>query len=229
MQLTKPRVKHIQRHLVALLSSGNRYQPLITIILRLVDLDDTPAELTDLIDLRATLSNDRTDHVIRDENLLGKWLTGKHWHSLLRLDRRRGLSRLMGPSTLVSSCSGGIVVDWCGGGGGGGLTVEVGNAVGVGRSALGSIGVLAERVRVSVLAVHGLRLIRYYLHSSGDRASRASGAGGIGGGGRAAVALGELFNKGISNVVSSDVDGVGDTGDDERALGGEGEGGAGRV
>jgi len=56
--------------LVTLLCACYRDQPLITIVLGLVDLDHTSAQLPNLIDLGASLADDGADHIIGDENLL---------------------------------------------------------------------------------------------------------------------------------------------------------------
>lgn len=71
--------------MIALRSSRNRDQSLVAVILRLVDLDDTAAELSDLVDLRSTLSNDSSNHIIWNEYLLSQWLTRNH--TLHRLSR----------------------------------------------------------------------------------------------------------------------------------------------
>lgn len=76
VKLTQPRVQHKQCHLVALLCTGDRDKTLVAVVLRLVDLDHTAAELADLVDLCTTLSDDCSDHVVRDENLLGQRLAG---------------------------------------------------------------------------------------------------------------------------------------------------------
>lgn len=68
---TKSRIQHVESHLVALLCAGDSNQSLIAVILRLVDLDDTSTELSDLVDLSSTLTNDGTNHVVWNEDLLG--------------------------------------------------------------------------------------------------------------------------------------------------------------
>lgn len=110
-----------------------------------------------------------------------------------------------------------------------GLAVEIGDSIGVCGSALRVVVVFAEGIRVSVLAVHRLRLVWDDLHAAGDGASGATSAGSVGGGGRATIALGKLFNESVCDVVSCDVNSVGDTGNDEGALGGERKGGTGSV
>jgi hypothetical protein len=88
-RLTQSGVKHVERHLVALLGTGDGDQTLVVVVLRLVDLDDTATQLAYLVDLGATLTDDRTHHVVGDEDLLGD-----------RLARERGtaLHRLLGGS-----------------------------------------------------------------------------------------------------------------------------------
>ena len=68
--LTKPRVEHVQRHLVTFRGSSNSHEPLVAIILRLVNLNHAAAELPDFIDLGSTFPDNRPHHVIRDEYLL---------------------------------------------------------------------------------------------------------------------------------------------------------------
>jgi len=69
-ELTKSGVQHVQRHAIALLGARDGHEPLVAIVLRLVDLDHTAADLPDLVDLLAALADDGTDHVVRDEDLL---------------------------------------------------------------------------------------------------------------------------------------------------------------
>ena len=61
--------------MIALCGSSDSDQALVAVILGLVDLDDTAAKLSDLIDLGASLANDSSNHIIWNEDLLGQWLT----------------------------------------------------------------------------------------------------------------------------------------------------------
>ena len=70
MRLTEPRVEEVERHAVALLRAGDRDEPLVGVVLRLVDLDLAATDLANLIDLGATLADDGTDHVVGDVDLL---------------------------------------------------------------------------------------------------------------------------------------------------------------
>jgi hypothetical protein len=72
VNLTKSGVEHVKSHPVALFCASDGNQSLIAIVLWLIDLDDTTTHLSDLINLLATLSNDSSDHVIRDIYLLGQ-------------------------------------------------------------------------------------------------------------------------------------------------------------
>lgn len=72
---TESRIEHIQRHLVALLCPRDRDKSFVAVILRFVDFDDTAAEVSDLVDLRTTLANDSSYHIIWYEDLLCQWLT----------------------------------------------------------------------------------------------------------------------------------------------------------
>lgn len=81
----QPRIQHIQCHLITLLGPCDRHQALIAIILRLIDLNYTSAEMTDLVDLRPSFPNDRSDHVIGDIDLLGEGLARHGARHRLRL------------------------------------------------------------------------------------------------------------------------------------------------
>jgi hypothetical protein len=67
---TKSCVKHVKSHLVTFLRSRNSHQPLIAIVLWLVDLDNAATQMAYLIDLRATLADDGPDHIVWNEYLL---------------------------------------------------------------------------------------------------------------------------------------------------------------
>lgn len=105
-------IKHIQGHLVALCSTRDRNQSLVAVVLRLIDLDNTATELSDLVDLRATLSNDSTNHIIWNEDLLSQrlawnqalhWLSG--WSSVgLRSDGASLMWLLRSDPTIASNC-----------------------------------------------------------------------------------------------------------------------------
>lgn len=69
--LTKSRVQHVKRHAVALLSSSDCHEPLVTVVLWLVNLNHAAADLPDLVDLLTALSDDGADHIVGDEDLLG--------------------------------------------------------------------------------------------------------------------------------------------------------------
>jgi hypothetical protein len=71
---TESRIEHIQRHLVALLRSCNGYKSFVAVVLRLVDLDHTTAQMSDFIDLRTSFTNDGSYHIVRDKYLLSEWL-----------------------------------------------------------------------------------------------------------------------------------------------------------
>lgn len=72
--LTKARIEHVQSHLVALLRSGNSDKALVAVVGWFVDLDDASAQLSNFVDLSTALTNDSSDHVVGDVDLLGKWL-----------------------------------------------------------------------------------------------------------------------------------------------------------
>ncbi len=69
-ELTESRVEHVKCHSVALLSACDGDEPFVAVVLRLVDLDNTTANLTDLVDLLTTLTNNSPDHVVGNKDLL---------------------------------------------------------------------------------------------------------------------------------------------------------------
>ena len=72
---TKPGIQHIQCHGIALCSTCNRNETLVTVILWLIDLDDTTAQLSNFVDLSTSFTNDGANHIIRDIDVLGDGLT----------------------------------------------------------------------------------------------------------------------------------------------------------
>ena len=56
--------------MITLLCASDCDQSLVAVVLGLVDLDHTSAQLPNLIDLGASLADDGADHIIGDENLL---------------------------------------------------------------------------------------------------------------------------------------------------------------
>lgn len=229
--LTKPRVEHVECHLVALLGTSDCDKTFIAIVLRLVDLDNGSRQLSDFVDLGASLADDGTHHVVGDEDLLGEGLAGKHVHpggglgTALRTalgHRGSSLTRLVRTSaSILTTLIGSGIVNRGLGGRRGSLAVKVRNAVGVCGCPLRGVIMLAIGVGVAVLAVEGLRLVRNHLHATGDGSRRSAGARSIGGGSRTTISLGKLLDQSVGNVVCSDVNGIRDTSDNKRALGGK--------
>lgn len=217
-QRTESRIQHVERHLVALLRSRDRDQPFITIVLWFINLDNTSGELAYFVDLCASLADDRADHVVRNKDLLSEGLAGKHSH------RVRSCSSLGGGSTVslaglvrssarvAGSVLGVGVVDGGLGSRRRRLSVEVGDTVGVGRRTLRRVRVALVGLRVAVVSVERLRLVRNDLHSPGNRSSWSAGSSSVRRCGRSSIPLGELFHKGVRDVVGGDVNGIGDTG-----------------
>lgn len=108
--------------MVAFRGSSDGHKSLVAVVLRLVDFDYTAAELSDLVNLSAALTNDGADHVVRDENLLGQRLARDHtlhrlvWWAgmavswLVRI--HLGLMRA-GSSVAASLLRGASEVNWC--------------------------------------------------------------------------------------------------------------------
>ena len=71
LQLTKSRIQHIKCHPITLFRSCDGHKSLVTVVLGLVNLDDTSTDGTYLINLGATLANDRANHIVWNEDLLG--------------------------------------------------------------------------------------------------------------------------------------------------------------
>jgi hypothetical protein len=107
--------------------------------------------------------------------------------------------------------------------------VQVGNTVSTATGAVRVRVVTLESIGVSVLAAGGLGNIRHDLHATGDSTGRTTAASGVSGSCGTAVTLGKLLNQCDSNVVSSDMHGVGNTEDDEGTLGGQRKTGIRRV
>lgn len=73
-RLTKSGIEHIQCHLIALLCARDCNQALVAVVGGLIDLDNATAQLSDFIDLSTTFTNDSSDHIIRNVDLLCEWL-----------------------------------------------------------------------------------------------------------------------------------------------------------
>lgn len=61
--------------MVAFCSPGDCDKSFIAVVLRLIDFDNTTAEVTDLVDLGSSFTDDGTDHVVRDVDLLSDRLS----------------------------------------------------------------------------------------------------------------------------------------------------------
>lgn len=221
--LTKSRVEHVERHLIALLGTGDRDQTLVAVLLGLVDLDDTATQVTDLVDLGSSLSNDSANHVVGDVDLLGQWLAGHDTAD--GSGRRRPTTSLCG-GRLRRTVGRGLVRASASIRGVGSSTVghrglgyrslrcralEVRNAIAASCAAVGVRVVTLEGVGMAVLPTSGLRHVRHNLHAARHSASRTAAAGGIGRGSGAAEAFCQLLDESHGNVVGSDVHCVSNT------------------
>lgn len=236
--LTKSRIQHIQCHLIALLSPCNRHQPFVAAFLRLVDFDHTATEVSNLVDLRTTLANYGTNHVVGDVDLLGQWLTGHdstngsgrrcrtpgRWCRLGTI--RRGLRADCGICGVRSGAGSGsrtVGHGWLRNRRRSGLSRHVGNTVGARCGPVGVRVMSPEGVRVTILATSRLRDVRHNLHATGNCSSRTSTPGSISGSRRSSKAFGELLDEGSADVVRGNVHGIGNTEDDKRPLSRQGE------
>lgn len=68
--LTKSRIKHVERHAIALFRARDCDQPFVTIVLWFVNLNHTATDLAYLVNLLSSLANDGADHVIGNVDLL---------------------------------------------------------------------------------------------------------------------------------------------------------------
>ena len=213
---TQSRVEHIQRHLVALGGPGDGHEPLVAVVLRFVDLDHAAAELTDLVDLRTTFADDRTHHVVRDEDLLRQRLTGDH--ALHRLGRRTGVAgirgmsdlwRLMGSRAGITRClcvsgkmDGSLRLRLAG------LPMHVRRAVSRGRVALCLVILSPIMVGMTVVSSHGLRHVRDDLHPTRNHPGRASAARSVSRCCRSTKSFRQLFHQGLSHIIAGNVDSI---------------------
>jgi len=233
--LTKSRVQHVQRHLVAVLCTCNGNKTLIAVIGGLVDLDDTATKLANLIDLRTALSDDGTNHVVGDEDLLCQGLAG---HSTNRSVRgsstvRNGRCGRMGSIGSGSSraavrtaarrassirhvrMSIGRLLR--------GLSMHVRSTIStVSGGALGWF-LTAKVLWVRVLASSGLGNVWLDGHAAWDNVGRHSATSGILGRSGTTESLGQLLNQCLRNIVHSNVHSVSNTQNDQRALARVGE------
>ena len=63
-----------ERHLVALLCSGDGDEALVAVVGGFVDLDDAAAQLPNFVDFSTALTDDSSDHIVRNIDLLCKRL-----------------------------------------------------------------------------------------------------------------------------------------------------------
>jgi hypothetical protein len=107
--------------------------------------------------------------------------------------------------------------------------LQIRDAIGTGLAAVG-VGVVAlEGVGVAVLAASRLRHVWNHLHATRNGTGGATAASSISRGCRAAEALSQLLHQGHGHIVGRDVDGIGDTKNDQGALGRQREAGIGSV
>lgn len=189
--------------------------------------------MTDLVDLGSSLADYRTDHIVRDIDLLSQWLAGHH-------AANRGTSGSAGLGWLGSSVWSGLLRASAGicsmrrgtighsglaNRGGCGLAMEVGNAICTSCGAVGVRVVSSEGVRVAVLAADWLRNIRDDLHTTRDSSSRTTATCGVRRSSRPAKTIGELLDQSNGDVVSGNVDCIRNTEDYEGTLRRQGKAG----
>lgn len=236
MLLTKSRIQHVQCHSVALLGTRDCDQALIAVVLGFVDLNNTSADLSNLVDLLSTLANNGTDHVVGDVDLLGQWGTGHTGttvHGLLTLRSSMGLRcchmtamlrRHVRSGTIATGGLGGVVQRSTGSRLRHGAVVRrLLLRIGVGRQVVVGSRIRTSAVVLALSKVASGRLGAVWddLHTARDDTSGATTARGICRGCRSTEALIELLQKCTSDVIGSDMHSVGYTHYYERALGGQ--------
>jgi hypothetical protein len=218
-KLTKTGVEHVECHPVAFLRACNSNKPLVAIVLWLVNLDHAAADLPNLVDLLATLADDRADHVVRDVDLLSERCTRHSTMSRLALRSRMPLlahvacllRRHMGLGPVATGHRLGTVMDWHRWSGmlwlmrcpvwlGIWLRCHV-----WGSLILSALVVLA----ISIVASSGLWHVWHNLHAARYNPCRTAAAGCVRRGSRAAESLVELLQEGATHIVSSDMNGIG--------------------
>ena len=93
------------------------------------------------------------------------------------------------------------------------LAMKIWYAIRVCWSSLGMVCVASTVIGMTVLTARWLRYVWYNLHTTRNDTSRPSAACCIRRCRRASKALGELLHEGLSNVVSSNVNSIGNTED----------------
>lgn len=218
LSLTKSRVEHVKRHLIALRSTRNGDQSLVAVVLWLVDLDDTATKLAYLIDLRSTLADDRSNHVVRNEDLLRKrlaWNNALHrlvWWASMRCGTRPAmLSRLLRANATVASCRLASIMErslwhlWLE------TLLHLRLSISVGWALSWVMITTSLVIRMAVVAASWLWHIWNYLHTAWDDTGRPTTAGSICRGGRTAEALSELLEESASNIICSNMNRISDT------------------
>lgn len=218
--LTKTGIQHVQSHSVTLFGTSDSDQSLIAIVLGLVDLDDASTDLANFVDLLSTLTNDGTDHIVRNVNLLSHGSTGHTGttvHGLLALRSSMGL-RAGDMTTLVRGhvrsstvTTGSLrgIVQRCAGSGLGYsavvrgllLRIRIRRQVVV-RSRIGTSAIVLS---LSKVASGWLGAVRDYLHAARYNTCRATTAGCVCRRCRSAEALIELIQERASDIVGGNV------------------------
>jgi len=227
-KLTKSGIEHIESHPVAFLRSCDRHQTLVAVILGLVDLNDTARDLADFVDLLTTLTDDGANHIVRDKDLLrqrrarncttrkrlsvgtGVRLGYMRTGMLLRLHVRASAITSSSRTTIVHGNSGIRLRR---------MRVAILRCIGlVGWHVVRAWVRAATAVIVStaIVSTSGLGNVRDNLHAT--RSCWATAAGGVGGCRWATKALVQLLEKGATDIVCCDVNGVSHASDNEGTL-----------
>ncbi len=220
--------------MVAFLGAGDSHQTLVAVLLWLVDFNNTSTEVSDLIDLSTSLSDNSPDHIVRDVNLLSEWLA-RHsaanrscrgrTTSWLRWLRCAVRSRLVWTSTSIWSLGGAIGHWLLGHRSRSVLSMKVRNTIGSSTCSVLVGMVTLKCIRMAVLATSRLGHVRNNLHPTWNSSGRTAAPSRICGGRWSAKSFCKLLNEGHSNIVSSNVDSIGNTENNKRTLSGKGKAG----
>ena len=96
--------------------------------------------------------------------------------------------------------------------------MKIRDTVWIGRRTIGLIVVALVVVRMAIISTSRLRYIRHDLHPTRNNTGRATATGSIRRCCRTSKAFGQLFDKGLSYVIGSYVNSIGNTKDYERSL-----------
>lgn len=183
--------------------------------------------MPNLVDLSTTLTDNGTDHIVRNVDLLGHWLSRDYTSNRGSSGRGVGLNRcrcairsgLMGTSAGIRSARRSAVVKRrLSNRGRNRLSLKVGDTIRASCSPV-RLSVSLEGVRMAILTTCWLRNVGYDLHATRNNTSRATTPGSIRRRSWASKSLSELLNEGNGNIVGCNVNSISNTEDNEGTFG----------